>query len=379
MNRKALVAAPIVAGIAIIVVVLLSRNGQGGAGSADGAGARPGATAGTLSAKEAAALRAEIDALREEAARLRGRAEAAEAALAKGGAAPAEDPKERIADWRSHRGAAFLAKVKAVDWKKATQALIDYWKEMEAAKAEGRPVNMNADLIAQLTLLNKHTVDLALALGLQPNDAFSVFANELVAEQWNDGMVASLAGGTLSEQQAAALRGTALYSPPDPEGFKADGNPMAGWERGLSYNLRLLTDTRGILTPEQYERLSGTVAPDFMLSLYANFRQVQLDVPPGGDAGSTVSKHWMQAWKLPESQSAVLNAVAGDYARQVESIMRTYGDALTPERALERHLKLLDAQRTAEARLAKDLTLTEEERQRVLKGSGSMLHIGYSR
>ncbi|HZL70847.1 MAG TPA: hypothetical protein VFC86_00200, partial [Planctomycetota bacterium] len=179
MQKTAFVLVPVVvlAVLALVFFKVLRR---------DPADARPdsisskAAAGDSSSAAELTRLRAELETLRQESEAQKKRAEAAESKLAEAAAGSASggataDAKKAApkkgGDWKKRRDAELEAKVKSIAWRKNVKGLIDYWKELEKSRAEGRAPRMDPDLVQQLTQLGKDAEELHKFLGVESPSA----------------------------------------------------------------------------------------------------------------------------------------------------------------------------------------------------------------
>ena len=378
MQKTAFVLVPIavLAVLALVFFKVLRR---------DPADARPDSTSSKAAADPATTaeltrLRAELETLRKESEAQKKRAEAAEAKLSTTAAegassvAPADAPKaaaKKGGDWKRRRDAELEAKVKSMEWKKNVKGLIDYWKELEKSRAEGRAPRMDPDMVERLTQLTKDAGDLHAFLGMEGKNVWDSFGNELVQEAWMDAMLHDLTGGTVTEEQLARLRNTPLYRTDDPD-FRG-GNILEGWKELMEYNKSYTRDTAGVLTPEQSSQVSQGVPPTFMLRVYAQYAERTLS------GAGAVTDYWLESFKVGAEQRAAVEPVAADFAKQLSQLTQTYtqqyGATLPRDADFEYRLKALELQIAAEKKLGESLQLDADQLKKLLKGSGSVIKL----
>jgi hypothetical protein len=88
----------------------------------------------------------------------------------------------------------------------------------------------------------------------------------------------------------------------------------------------------------------------------------------------------MQKLELPQGSETLVQTIADDFARDhrvVAEEYARYGTPLPKEKEIEMLIRLADLQMAAEARLAETLRLTEEQKRRVLQGSGGLLRLKF--
>jgi hypothetical protein len=378
MNKTALVLLPVAAlAIVILVFAVMARRD---ASPASGDLARPTKVGGgDAGSAESARLREEVEALRKEVEATRKRAEEAELKLAEASAIPAaadpaKEPKKAAAkkgDWKTRRDAELEAKVKSMEWRKNVKGLVDYWRELEKSRAEGRSPRMSPDLVAQLTQLNKDAAELHKFLAIEGGNVYDSFKNEVVSEAWVDSFLQEVSGGTLTEEQLVRLRATSPDDNQEPDIM--DGNLFESWKYLIKHNQAYGTETAGLLTPEQQGLVSKTVTPTFMLSVYAAYSERTVSGP------AAVADYWLDSFKLPVEQRAAVDAVAGDFTKRLAELNQAYasqyGATLPRDADFELRLKALDLQMAAEKQLVEGLNLDAETLKKFLKGSGSVIKL----
>ena len=385
MKKAALIALPIGAVVALFVLFYVKRDSRReGREEPAGAGARRLGSSGTDA--ELARLRAEVDSLRTEKEAQRKRAEAAEAKLATpsedvSNASSAEDAKKAAAkkgDWKKRRDSELEAKIKSIDWRKRVKGLIDYWKEVEKARAEGRAPHMNPEMIDQLTKLQSETVELAKMLGLENDISWKAFQNVLVAEAWGDSFLQEMTGGSLTEDQLAKLRQTDIYKDDD-SSYDLNRNFLEQWHTAIEHNRAYGAETLGILTPEQHAQVTSTITPTYMLSVYASYSE---RVIPGTGAAALegVSAYWQKNFQIPAEHAAAVQTVAAEYVRRhaeiAAAVSAQYGGLKSRDAEFAFLLQTIEAQMEAEKKLSETLQLTAEQLKLFQKGSGSVIKLG---
>ncbi|MBI2933446.1 MAG: FecR domain-containing protein [Planctomycetes bacterium] len=364
MNKALAIGAPIAVGVAVIVGTVVFRTPQGEARLEGGktAVARTGGAPQVLSARETERLRREVESLREQLAAQTARAETAEAKLP----APVKPESKQPIDWKTERGPEFEAKLRAVAWDKGCGAFIQYACELDQAVREGRPPNLSPENLAGLSQFNQKAMELADALGLDTKDWMNVYQNELVQQYFADAFLKVLAGQPLTEAQLAKLR---QIDPLSSEGASPDDGRLAQFRNGIQKNLALLTKTREVLQPEQYEHLANLVTPTFRLGIQGYAEKTF----PADTAHQGVVTHWMETFKLSKEHAATVDIVAAEYVERLAQVTARYEKDPTKEREAELRIKLLDLQIEAEKKLADSLPLDDEQKTRVLRGSGAAI------
>jgi hypothetical protein len=321
-------------------------------------------------------LRAENEKLKKEVEKLKKEVEEAEARVAKleGGSAPAAEPAKpavKKGDWKTRRDSELEAKVKSMAWRKNVKSLIDYWKEIEKSRAEGRAPRIDPDMGAQLAQLTADAKELHTFLGIESKSIWDAMKNKVVGEAWMDATLQELAGGTLTDAQLARLRATKLYDGDEPEGL--DDNSFEAWKYLLLHNQSYTTETAGVLSAEQLAQVAKGASPTFMMSIYAQYSERTVS----GAAG--VTDYWLDSFKLAADQRAAVEAVAGDFAARLaelnQSYVSRYGASVPRDADFEWRLKALDLQKTAEKQLVETLALDAEQSKKLLKGSGSVIKL----
>lgn len=367
--------------IATFVVMKRRDDGLNGAGSASGVKSGEG-SAGDLS--ELARLRKELEtSLKAEEAQ-RKRAEAAETKLAEataalstsGTGAEAKKASGKRADWKTRRDSELEAKVKSMAWRKSVKGVIEYWKEVEEARAEGRAVQYTQDLVAPLTALQADIKELSKLLGLGEGEDFRIFQNELINTAWMDSFLQEVAGGTITEEQFARLRQTDVYrTDPDWVFNMTDGNSLESWKHQIEQNWIYGKETVGILTPDQHALVSKTVTPTHLLSVWAYGERTFT----GTEAAQGVADFWMKSFKLPDDQRSAIDAAAADYVRRqaeiAQAVASKYGGSDSRDAAFELMIKSIEAQVAAEKKLGETLQLDPELLKKLLKGSGAVIKV----
>lgn len=341
--------------------------------------ARIEARKGAASPVLAAVQPSEIEKLRAELQKERERAEAAEARLAemtgaKASPVPKADPKA----WRTRADAEWEARVKKVPWRKYTRAIVDYYKELELAGRENRAPRMTPEMIGSLTGFQNETGALAKELGLE--NQWSIFQNAVVGRQFTEGYVEALAGEALTPEQIQKIHAFAAAEPHDENesGGGESFNWLNSWKSQMEWNHRIASQMQGVLTPEQYGTLAGTLHSSFMVNGYKE-QAVAASSPEA--AAASVGKYWSDRLGIPDSARSAVDTVASEYTRDCQRLTleyaQKYGATLPRDRQIELDVKLLDLQIASEKRLAEVATLSEEQKQKALKGSGAALRISY--
>ncbi len=335
------------------------------------------------SAAEGTAAATEVERLRAELAREKGRADAAERALAaleagsgKPGAGAAKSTKPaKAGDLKTRADASWEERVKSVDWKKDVKTLVAYMKELKDAEAEGRAPKMTPAMIAGLTSMQVSIQKLARELGLEESEWMKVYSNPVVGRHFSDAYAVALAGAELEPDQLERLHATMLFDP-DREPTGRGGGALGEWAAQMEWNQLWVLQTRGILSAEQQANLERTLSPTFMVNGYT---QQGIQAPSAEAAGRSVADYWMQQWKLPEGSGTALEPLARQYAADHAALVRQYaaeyGSTLTRDREIELQLKLIELQIAAERRVAESLPLDAESLKRVQSGSGRALRI----
>ena len=380
MQKAALLLVPLgaLAALVLVFVLMKKREPEGGMGGPVGILKRGGST--DSAAAESARLRSENEALRKEVEAARKRAEAAEMKLAEASAEAASpekaaDAKKAAAkkggDWKKRRDAELEAKVKSMDWRKNTKGLMDYWKELEKARVEGRAPRMDPDMAEALTQLQKDAAELYEFLGKEGKNMWDAFNNELVQEAWMDAFLHELTGGSVTEDQLSRLRSTALYRTEEPN-FQ-DGSLLEAWKWLIEHNKSYTSDTAGVLTPEQLSKVAQSVPPTFMLSVYAQYAERNLS------GAGAVTDYWLDSFKVPADQRAAVESVAGEFTKQLAELTQAYtsqyGSTLPRDADFELRLKALELQIAAENKLAQTLQLDAEQLKKLTKGSGAVIKL----
>jgi hypothetical protein len=378
MNRIAFVLLPVA--VLALVALVFHRVSRREAADPKSGTATTRSASDSAASSEVARLRAEIESLRQENEKQRQRAAAAELKLAEASAAstettPAEKKKPvKREDWKSRRDAELEAKIKSMAWRKNVNGLIDYWKELEKARVEGRAPRMDPEMIARLTQLSKDATELHKFLGIEGANIYDSFNNDLVHEAWMDAFFQELTGGSVTDAQLARLRGTKLYENQDDQDWE-NANRLEGWIHLMQHNQTYGTDTQGVLTPEQYAQVSKAVTPTFMLSVYASYSERTVG------SAAAVTDFWIDSFKLDAvAQRAAVEAVAGDFTTRLKELTQGYashyGATLPRDAEFELRIKSLELQAAAEKRLIESLHLDPEQAKTLLKGSGSALLLG---
>lgn len=381
MKKSLLVGGPIVVGVAVLTGSVMFRNPHGTVELKKGESAT--ATESTspeiVSPKEFSRLKHEVETLRTELTKERERADIAQAELAKL-KPPSTDPErtppdsaEAVegSDWRHRNDPEFEAVVHAIAWKKNVQSLLLWLEEIEKSRRENRAPQMNQELIADLTDLNSKSMELAKRLGLKSSEWMKIYGNDLVLRCWNDALLEVLAGEPLNEQQMDFLRRSGIYAN---EASPDEVSSLQRWSEGFRYNFALLTETKGVLTPEQHARLSERITTTFLISEY---QERTIEAPSPQEAVRSIAGYWTETMKLPAGTGSAVAQVADEYVRDYATIVASYPTTLTKEQELERSRKLLELQIQAEQKLAERLPLSEEEKSRLQKGSGSALRLEF--
>jgi hypothetical protein len=386
MQKVALVVLTVVALALLGFVFLFLSKGQASPVGREDSAAAATRSGGPASDAELARLRAEVESLRKQVESQKKRAEAAEERLAGAGsdevsgpaAAEAGKAAAKKGDWKTRRDSELEAKVKSIDWRKRVKGLVDYWKEVEKSRAEGRAPQMTPGMIDQLTRLQNDTVELARMLGLENDLSFKAFQNGLVAEAYMDAFLQELTGGTISEDQLAKLRLTDLYTPDDDSAYDPNRNLLEQWRELVEHNQAFGPQTLGILTQEQHGQVTSAVTPAFMLSVYASYSERTL--PGGAGAAESVAAFWQKSFQIPAEQSEAVQAVAAEYVRRqaeiAAAVAAQYGGMKSREAEFDLLLKTLELQIAAEKKLSETLHLTPEQQKLFLKGSGSVIKLG---
>jgi hypothetical protein len=376
MQKTLFVALPMAAlAAAILVVAVVLRKERAESPAPDSNSKTASSRGRILTPEESARLLKENERLAEENRKLRQEKEA----LA--GKASGEPESEAVTDfekalrkanWKTRKDAHLAAKVKSMPWKKNVQGVIAYWKEIEAAREEGRPPEYSKELLEPLQLLQKDMVELAEILGTSADG--EVFRNELVGSAWMDAFFQEITGGSITEAQLASLRETTLYSA-EPQELP---NRLENWKMYIERNRAFGTETSGILTAEQQALVSSTVSPTYLLSVSAAYGEKTF-TGMAPETASGVASYWIKTFKLAEDQRAAVEAVAADYVRYqaeiAQAVAAQYGSVTTRDAQYDLLIKSLEAQIAAEKKLAETLHLTSEQAQKLLKGSGVVLKI----
>lgn len=321
----------------------------------------------------------EVERLRAELEKERKRADAAEASLAEiSGSRNRPEPKADPKAWRSRADAEWEARVTKVPWRKYTRALVDYYKELELAGRENRAPRMTPEMIGSLTGFQNEMAALAKELGIE--NQWTVFQNGVVGRHFTEGYVESLAGAPLTPEQIAKVHAFAAAEPrEDEEGATQETfNWLNNWKSQMEWNHRIASQMQGVLTAEQYGSLTGTLHSSFMVNGY---KEQSVAAASPELAAVSVGNYWSERLGLPESARSAVDTVASEFTRDSQRLVleytQKYGMSMPRDRQIEMDLKLLDLQIAAEKRLAEVATLSEEQKLKALKGSGSMLKISY--
>ncbi len=381
MQKAPFIILPVMALVIIVLFyALLVKKSPASADGSTSSGKGPGSE--FWSAAETARLKKELETLKKENEATRKRAEEAEARAAKlesesAGSASA-DPKKAAAkkgDWKKRRDAELEAKVKSMAWRKNVKGVLNYWKELEAARAEGRAVQFSPELVEPLNALQTDMNELSKFLGMEGESSYRVFQNEVVHEAWTDAILQEIAGGNLTEGQLAKLRGTGLYEP-DQDWEFGQGNMLEAWKAQVENNQLFLTATAGVLTAEQHALISKTVTPAYLLSMWGYSERA---MPGGAEAPKAVADYWQKSFNIPVDQRAVLEAAAADYARRLAEITlavtAAHGGTLTREAEFDLLIKTIEAQVAAEKKLAETLQLDAEQLKKFQKSSGAVIKL----
>ena len=379
MQRFLFGVVPVVA-IAIIALLILRNPSRE---SIDSASASKSSGAGSA---ETARLRAEIETLRAEIQRQKQLYNEAQLKLLELHASRVESDAvsdfkkttEKNADWKKRRDAELEAKVKAIDWRKRVKGLIDYWREIEKSRQEGRAPKMDPEMTEQLMKLTADAVDFAKYLGLDGKNPYKSFSNELIGGAWMDAFMQEVAGGTLTDEQLKQLRGTDLYKDRD-DLDDPNRNRLETWRELIEHNRTFGTASAGILSPDQHAQVLASVTPQFMLSVYKEYTEQK--IPSGAEAPQAVATYWMKSFALPDAQRAAVVEVAADYVlRQAEiaaAVSQQYGGVKSRDSEFDLLIKSIEAQQAAETKLAGALQLDAEQSKKILKGSDAVLRLGY--
>jgi len=383
MNRLPIVLVPVVLAAGLIAVLLASRAQRPEAPPEVTAASRRAANSAGEAQAESARLRKELEAMRADLEKQEARAAKLEADLARARSAegtttdaPESKAAARKGDWKTRHDAEFEAKVKAMPWRKHVKSLVEYWKEVEKSRAEGRAPRLTPDMIEGLTKLQGDSVELAKTLGLE-GDPYKAFQNDVVSRAWHDNFLQELSGGSLTEEQIARLRETKIYAN-DPEPDFANGSLFEAWKHLVDANKAYVTDTQGILTADQYALVSKSVTPTFMMSVYAVYSEKTI-AASGADAAKAVALFWQESFKLPAENLAGLETIAAELVRQQGALAQAhsaqYGASPPREAEFELLIKSIDLQMAAEKKLVESLALDAEASKKFLKGSGAVLKI----
>lgn len=371
--NKALFVLPVLA-LAVLIAAFVVMQKRTPDGPLEGPGGILKKGESSTSAAESARLRAEVEKLRKDVEAARRRAEEAEARvtqLESGTVSAAADPKKasaRKGDWKKRRDAELEAKVKSMAWRRNVKSVIDYWKELEKARAEGRAPQMTPELMSTLNGLTADMNELSKFLGLEGGNSYEVFQNEVVGTAWQDAFFQEIGGGTITEDQLARLRATSLYDQ-DPDWDLSKGNILEQWKNLIERNRAYGTETAGILTPDQHALVAKAVTPTYMLSLYAQYGERTLS-----DAAA-VTDYWLDSFKISADQRAAVEAVAAEFVRRQAEIASQYTGARTRDAEFDYLLKILEAQMAAEKRIAETVQVDPELASKMLKGSGALLKL----
>jgi hypothetical protein len=380
MQKAAIVVLPVAVLAVVVCALVLRRDAQP---SRTSESSKKSAATDSAAASETARLRAELETLRKEEEKQRKRAESAEARLAGAAAASsnsntAADAKKaaaKRADWKTRRDSELEAKVKTMAWRKNVKGVINYWKEIEAARAEGRSVQYSPELMAPLNALQANMNELARFLGIEGEDSFRVFHNEVVHEAWMDAIVQEIGGGDVTEAQLARLRQTSLYDP-DPDWEFGESNLLESWKVQVEKNRVFTSETVGILTADQHALISRTVTPSYLLSTMGYSER---SIPGGAQAPQAIADFWQKSFKIPDDQRAALEAAAADYVRRhaeiAQAVSAQHGGLKSREAEFDLLLKTIEAQVAAEKKLAETLLLDPELAKKFLQSSGAVLRL----
>lgn len=384
MQKAAFIILPVAA--LVVLALVFSRLARREAADKERAASNQGAPAGSATSAEFARLQKQVEALAKDVEAQRKRAEAAEAKLAEAGSESAagtakESAKSaaKKADWKTRRDSELEAKVKSMDWRRNVKGVIAYWKELEAARMEGRAPQFSPELMGPLNALQADMSELAKFLGIEGGNTYDVFKNGLVGEAWQDGFFQEMSGGALTEGQLAKLRTTSLYESDEDWEFGA-GNILEKWTKLIERNRNYGTETAGILTQEQHALVARTVTPTYMLSLYSGYSERTM-TGTGPEVTQSVANFWLKSFNLPEEQRAVVEAAAAEYVRRqaeiAQAVSTQHGGLKSRDAEYDLLIKTIEAQLAMEKKLSETLPLDPEQAKKLLKGSGAVIKIPY--
>jgi hypothetical protein len=385
MQKFAFILLPVAA--LVVLAVVFSRVARREAADAkDKAASKQGASPEAGTSPEVARLQKQVDDLVKEAAAQRKRAETAEAKLAEAAsesATAASDEKKaapKKPDWKTRRDSELEAKVKSMEWRRNVKGVIAYWKELEAARLEGRSPQYSPELMGPLNALQADMGELAKFLGIEGGNTYDVFKNGLVGEAWQDAFFQEIGGGALTEGQLAKLRATSLYESDDEDWQAGAGNILEQWSKLIEHNRAYGTETAGILTQEQHALVAKTVTPTYMLSLYAGYSERTM-TGTGPDVAQSVANYWLKSFNLPEDQRAVVEAAAAEYVRRqaeiAQAVSNQHGGLKSRDAEYDLLVRTIEAQIAVEKKLSETLHLDPEQAKKLLKGSGAVIRIPY--
>lgn len=385
MQKIAIIILP-VAALAVLAIVFSRVARHEAAEAKEKADSQRGAAPEAAINPEIARLQKQVEDLVKESAAQRRRAESAEAKLAEAASESATVSKDeqkaaaKKPDWKTRRDSELEAKVKSMEWRRNVKGVISYWKELEAARLEGRAPTYSPELMGPLNALQADMGELAKFLGIEGGNTYDVFKNGVVGEAWQDAFFQEIGGGALTEGQLAKLRATSLYDSDDEDWQAGAGNILEQWSKLIEHNRAYGTETAGILTQEQHALVSKTVTPTYMLSLYAGYSERTM-TGTGPDVTQSVANFWLKSFNLPEDQRTIVEAAAAEYVRRqaeiAQAVSTQYGGLKSRDAEYDLLVKSIEAQVAVEKKLSETLHLDPEQAKKLLKGSGAVIRIPY--
>lgn len=265
--------------------------------------------------------------------------------------------------------------VTSIDWIAFDGAVLAFTKEQERARREGKKTNYDPGTIEVLSKNNLILQKIAELLGVE--DVREVPLHERVWPHYQRGWMSAV-GVTLSPAQDADLVEAArAFSRSRIEERKTieDANPLEklAWEaeRGLRWD----EDVRKLLTPEQFAEYVKPGGSDPFWGRQASRQDVRFGSIQ--DSAKRVESLWQAALGLNEQLRPLVAAAAADYVQQVDRQgtgfrSRYPGDA-PREEEMRLRIDLLRLQVNAEKGLGEKLGFTQERREGLKHGSGTIV------
>jgi hypothetical protein len=129
--------------------------------------------------------------------------------------------------------------------------------------------------------------------------------------------------------------------------------------------------------PGQYDSYRGVVGNSPFSSSNGGVKDIR--TADQGKAVSDIAQFWKDSFGLNQACEPILQSVASDYYTECAVLKadyeRTYGANIPRSANMEMVLKMVDAQKRAEARIGQALPLTPEQSESVKKTSGTFINV----